>query len=261
MSRRQLKISPMKETMSNYFTIDTDESIERFKAATTDEEKHKIFNDEIRTAFEKLIENLIFVYKFFKFGDIDTLKRECLTDLYNTLPKYDASKSNDPKKETSKSFSYFNMVAKNWFIAKSREAAKRNKNESDLYYDLDHEKIRNDPNFMVSPHEEFLEEKEKWLEFYKAMESWRHELKKKNERQVLEAIIFLMKNSELVTIYNKKAVYLYLRELTGLTTKQIVVNLKKIKGLYAEWYEEYYSNGENSHEGQIRSNRRGDIER
>lgn len=243
--------------MANYFTTDTDESIEHFKSATTDEEKHRIFDQEIRPAFEKLIENLIFVYKFFKVGDVDTLKRECLTDLYNTIEKYDVTKSNDPKKETSKSFSYFNMVAKNWFIAKTREAAKRNRNESDLFYDLDHEAIRNDPNFMVSPYEEAVEEKEKWMEFYKAMDSWRGQLKKKNERQVLEAIIFLLKNSELVTIYNKKAVYLYLRELTGLTTKQIVVNLKKIKALYAEWYEEYYSTGEtNNEEGTDRGDHR-----
>jgi hypothetical protein len=247
--------------MANYFTKDTDASIESFQVAPNDEEKHRIFNDEIRPAFEKLIENLIFVYKFFKYGDIDTLKRECLTDLYNTICKYDASKSNDPKKETSKAFSYFNMVAKNWFINKSKEYAKRSKNESDLFYDLDHESIRQDPNFMVAPHEEQIEEREKWIEFYKAMDVWRGKLKKKNERQVLEAIIFLMKNCEMVTIYNKKAVYLYLRELTGLTTKQIVVNLKKIKALYAEWYDEYYTIGETRYEDEDGSDRRGDSER
>ena len=241
--------------MANYFTVDTDASIEAFQAAETDEEKHRIFNEEIRPALEKLIENLIFVYKFFKFGDIDTLKRECLTDLYNTLGKYDVTKSNDPNKITSKSFSYFNMVAKNWFIAKSREASKKSRNESDLFYDLDHENVKNDPNFMVAPHEDAIEEKEKWLQFYKAMDGWRNQLKKKNERQVLEAIIFLMKNSELVTIYNKKAVYLYLRELTGLTTKQIVVNLKKIKVLYSEWCQKYYETGETSHEVEDRSSR------
>lgn len=233
--------------MSNYFTKDTDRSIERFQVATTDQEKHVIFDQEIRPAFEKLIENLIFVYRFYNLGDVETLKRECLTDLYSTLPKFDSSKSANPDKDTSTSFSYFNMVAKNWFIAKSREASKKSKNESELFYDLDHEAVKNDPNFMVAPHEALVEDKEKWIEFYKAMESWKDDLKKKNERQVLDAIIFLLKNSELVSIYNKKAVYLYLRELTGLNTKQIVVNLKKIRGLYEEWYQEYCS-GETDYE-------------
>ena len=229
--------------MANYFTKDTDLAIERFNAATVDEEKHEIFDLEIRPAFQKLIENLLYVYGYYKLGDPETMKRECLTDLYSTLPKFDRSKSANPGKATSASFSYFNMVAKNWFIARARDNLKKNKNESELFYDLDHEAAKNDPNFMVSPYEAMVEDKERWLEFYKAMESWRDKLKKKNELQVLEAIIFIMKNAEMITIYNKKAVYLYLRELTGLNTKQIVVNLKKIKALYSEWYQTYHSTG------------------
>ena len=227
-----------------YFTLDTDASIERFQDAETDEEKHRIFDEEIRPAFEKLIENLMYVYRFYILGNPETLKRECLTDLYSTIGKYDASKSNDPKKKTSKAFSYFNMVTRNWFIARSRENSKRNRNESELSSDLDHEMIKNDPSMIVSPYEEEIERKELWLEFYKALDFWRGQLKKKNDRQVLEAIIFVMKNVETVAIYNKKAVYIYLRDLTGLNTKQIVASLKKIKGLYNEWYERYLSTGE-----------------
>jgi hypothetical protein len=227
--------------MATYFTRDTDRSIERFQVAETDEEKHRIFNEEIRPALEKLIENLIYVYRFYTLGDVRTLQSECLTDLYNTLPKFDITKSANPAKATSAAFSYFNMVAKNWFIAKARERNKQNKNESELFYDLDHEAVKHDPNFIVNPHEFLVEERERWMEFYKAMDSWRDRLKKKNEIQVLEAIIAIMKNAELVTIYNKKAIYLFLRDLTGLNTKQIVVNLKKIKALYDEWHEEYHS--------------------
>jgi hypothetical protein len=232
--------------MAAYFTRNTDRSIENFQDADESGNKvlaHEIFDKEIRPAFEKLIENLIYVYGFYTLGDVQTLQRECLTDLYSTLPKFDASKSANPNKLTSAAFSYFNMVAKNWFIARARENQKKNKNESELFYDLDHEAAKNDPNFQVSAHETIIEEKERWLEFYKAMDIWRDKLKKKNEKQVLEAIIFIMKNAEMISIYNKKAVYLYLRELTGLNTKQIVVNLKKIKALYAEWHETYHSTG------------------
>lgn len=235
--------------MANYFTKDTDRSIEAFQDAPTDPEKHHIFDKEIRPAFEKLIENLIYVYGFYTLGDPPTLQRECLTDLYNALPKFDASKSSNPNKPTSTSFSYFNMVAKNWFIARARENQKKNKNESELFYDLDHEKVKTDPNFIISPHEALVEEKERWLEFYKAMDSWRGALKKPNEKKLLEVIIFLMKNAEMVDIYNKKAVYLYLRELTGMNTKQIMVNLKKIRSLYEEWYEIYHATGATPDDG------------
>ncbi|MFA5750419.1 MAG: hypothetical protein WC895_04310 [Candidatus Shapirobacteria bacterium] len=223
--------------MAYYFTKETDKSIVKFLATTNTEQKHETFNDEIRPAFEKLIENLIFVYGFFNIDDVETLKKECLTNLYEMIPKYNPEKG-------SKAFSYFNVIAKNWFIQKTREKNKRNKLESELYYDLDHESVKNDPNFMLNPFEALVEEKEKWVVFYKTLESWRGKLTKKTEKQVLEAVIFLMNHPELVTIYNKKAVYLYLRELTGLNTKQVVVNLKKIKCLYDEWHEEFYSTGE-----------------
>lgn len=223
--------------MSQYFTSETDKHIAKFIDSTSNEEKHKIFTEGIRPAFEKLIENLIFVYSFYSIDDVETLKRDCLANLYEMIPKYDPKKGH-------KGFSYFNVVAKNWFIQKTRERNKRNKLESELYYDLDHELAKNDPSFSTTAHQDSIEEREFWLKFYSEMNFWRAKLTKKTEKQVLEAVIFLMKNPDLVTIYNKKAVYLYLRELTGLNTKQVVINLKKIKCLYERWKDEYFTSGE-----------------
>lgn len=228
--------------MAEYFTKDTDEALARFIYCTGTNDKHTIFNDEIRPAFEKLIENQIFVYRFFSIDDITTLKQECLSNMYEMIPKY------DPQRAT-KGFSYFNVVCKNWFIQKAREKSKKNRLESELYLDLDHESVKNDPNFSISPHEDEIEEKERWIKFYETMDSWRDQLTKKTEKQVLEAVIFIMKNPDLVSIYNKKAIYLYLRELTGLNTKQVVVNLKKIKGLYNKWSRNYSENGESDDDG------------
>lgn len=225
--------------MADYFTKDTDIALAKFIKSEDRTEKHAIFSKDIQPAFEKLIENLIYVYSFFKIDDVETLKRECLADLYEMIPRFDPTRG-------TKGFSYFNVVAKNWFIQKTREKNKRHKTESELYYDLDHENVQNDPNLILESHEDVLEDKEMWLQMFEELESWRHMLKKKHERQVLDAIIFLMKNPHLVTIYNKKAVYLYLRELTALSTKQVVVNLKKIKSLYTEWRVTYSETGENT---------------
>lgn len=228
--------------MAQYFTKDTDKAIAEFLSSTEETEKHAVFNDKIRPAFEKLIENLIYVYRFYSIDDVETLKKECLSNLYEMIPKFKVSP--DPKEKGSRGFSYFNVVAKNWFIQKTRERNKKAKLESDLYYDLDHEAVRNDPNFTMTPYEDQVEEKEFFVKFYEEMDFWRDKLTKPAERKVLESVIFLMKNSELVNIYNKKAVYLYLRELTGLNTKQVVVNLKKIKGLYVKFKQQYNSDGE-----------------
>ena len=55
---------------------------------------------------------------------------------------------------------------------------------------------------------------------------------KSNEKAVLDAVRILLHNIDDIEIFNKKAVYLYLRELTGLNTKQVVNNLNKLRERY-----------------------------
>lgn len=97
--------------MGIYFGKDVDEKIIEFNAlaATGDiEKKNQIFTVGIRPAFMRLIESQMYLYKFYKVDDPETLKNECLSTLYEILPKFDATKG-------KKAFSYFNVVVKNWF--------------------------------------------------------------------------------------------------------------------------------------------------
>ena len=77
-----------------------------------------------------------------------------------------------------------------------------------------------------------LEEKEFWMSLMTEIHSWRALKLKPNEESVLEAVITLMENIEKIEIFNKKAVYLYMREITGLNTKQIVSALNKMRERY-----------------------------
>ena len=56
---------------------------------------------------------------------------------------------------------------------------------------------------------------------------------KDNERKVYEAIRIILESVEDIEIFNKKAIYLYLRELTGMNTKQIVCQLNKFRKRYS----------------------------
>ena len=80
-------------------------------------------------------------------------------------------------------------------------------------------------------HEE-REEYEFWQSLWGEIESWDTGNLKENEKKVLEATKILIDNIDNLEIFNKKAVYLYLREITGLNTKQVVTNLKKIREKY-----------------------------
>ena len=55
---------------------------------------------------------------------------------------------------------------------------------------------------------------------------------KENEKKVLMAVRILLDSADQIEIFNKKAIYLYLRELTGLNTKQVVNNLNKLRKRY-----------------------------
>jgi hypothetical protein len=75
-------------------------------------------------------------------------------------------------------------------------------------------------------------EREFWELLWKEMESWDVETMRGNERKVYEAIKILLSNPDDIEIFNKKAIYLYLREITGLNTKQVVNNLNKMRRRY-----------------------------
>jgi len=219
--------------LAQYFTEENDEYIKRYIEATTDEEKHALFNEGIRPAFEKLVENLIYVYKFYTLDDVETLKQDCFANLYEMLPKF------KPERGT-KGFSYFNVIARNWFIQKTRERAKKNNIERNIHVQIDREDIKNNPEMTFSCHEKDVVEREFWVSFFNELDFWRTKLTKPSERAVLEAVIVIMKNSDSVAIYNKKAVYMFLREMTGLNEKQVAMSLKKMRELYVKWKFKYY---------------------
>ncbi len=226
--------------MPLYFGPDVDLKIGEYVRETDIEKKNKIFEEGIRPAMLKLIESQMYLYGFYKIDDPEVLKNEALSNLYEILPKFDPLKG-------KKAFSYFNVVVKHWFIWKIREKNKRlRQQQSD--YGIDHDVVRNDPSLIAASHEDEIMDKEFWISLFRDMDKWRPLLKKKQEIQVLDAIVFLLQNPQLVSIYNKKAVFLYIREMTGLTMKQVNHNMTRLKSLYTTFRERFHS-GDEEEEG------------
>jgi DNA-directed RNA polymerase specialized sigma subunit len=223
--------------MSMYFGPQVDEKIAEYHSEPDIDKRNKIFEEHIRPAMLKLIESQMYLYGFYKIDDPDTLKNECLATLYETLPKFDPSKG-------KKAFSYFNVVVKNWFIWKIRDKNKKLKQQSENFYGIDHDRVKNDPSIVLQSYEDEVIEREFWVELHRDMDKWRGSLKKDQERRVLDAIVFLLQNPHLVSIFNKKAVFLYIKEMTGLTTKQVNLNMNRLKMLYAAFRERFHSGEE-----------------
>ena len=215
-----------KRTKNNYFTKTHEEAIVKYALSSSREEKSKLYISLIQPAFEEMVNKIIFTYKFNTLPNIDSLSDDCKIWLTTILDKYDPHKG-------SKAFSYFSVVTKNWFIHKVKT------NSKNLKRNVSYETIvatgGQDSLGAASDIEEYIEKRiqhEFWRDLLQQIESWNSVNLKPNEKLVLEAVRVLMHNIEDIEIFNKKAIYLYLRELTGLNTKQVVNNLNKIREKY-----------------------------
>ena len=217
------KKSPSKRRKNYYFTSEHEEAIIRYSRTNCLKERTELYVNYIQPAFNEMVDKIVFTYKFTNLPNCDSLRDECKIWLMTILDKYDPNKG-------SKAFSYFSVITKNWFIHKVKRQQKRNKREID--YD----------NISKAYEEEFLstsesyvtirEEDEFWKSFYDELQSWDVSQMKENDLKVYKAINILFESKEDIDIFNKKAIYLYLREITGLNTKQIVNSLKKFRKRY-----------------------------
>jgi len=228
--RPKLKRKRRKRTKRLYFTTEHEEAIIRYVKTEDRGEKQKLYITLIQPAFNELVNKIVYTYKFSTLPNVDLLMEECKAWLVTILDKYDPDKG-------SKAFSYFSVITKNWFIHKVKKNSTMNKREinfDDLSKSLEQKYLSDDVGYI-----KLRENFEFWKNFKEEMESWHGEPLKPNEQKVLKAIDVLFESSEDIEIFNKKAVYLYLRELTGLNTKQVVGSLNKLRARYRNFRDDW----------------------
>lgn len=207
-----------------YFTkVHEDAIVEYCQEATTYRRRCELYEDLIQPAFNEMVDKIVFTYRFTTLPNIEDLREDCKVWLTTILAKYDPNRG-------SKAFSYFSVITKNWFIHQVKKTSKRAKREVDIE-DVGKEvfdTMEDDVN--LAPNQ--IEEKEFWQNFYKELNSWDSSTMIDNELLVYNAIRELFNSADELDILNKKAIYLYLREITGLSTKQIVCQLNKMKKKY-----------------------------
>lgn len=209
---------------TTYFTKVHEQAIIDFNNTTDLDEREYLYSTYIGPVFSEMVDKIVFTYRFTTLPNIDSLRDECKIWLTTVIQKYDPSKG-------SKAFSYFSVITKNWFIAKVKKNSKAKRVEVSIS-DVMMKPILDEKLVVSHGYYAKRAEKEFWQELWTEMESWDTGNLKPNERKVLEAIKILLDNPDSIEIFNKKAIYLYIREITGLNTKQIVNNLNKMRAKY-----------------------------
>tara|TARA_B100002019_G_scaffold229288_3_gene202676 strand:+ start:773 stop:1459 length:687 start_codon:yes stop_codon:yes gene_type:complete len=219
-----------KSSKNKYFTKVHEDAIINYASTDDRSVRTELYIELIGPCFDELVDKIVYTYKFNTLPNIDYLKDDCKLWLITILDKYDPNRK-------SKAFSYFSVITKNWFIHKVKQNSKRLKR--DIQYEDINSHETNDILITHNGYEENREEKEFWLLLFKEIEKWEKLKLKDNEKKVLDAIKILFNSIDEIEIFNKKAIYLYMREITGLNTKQIVNNLNKIRARYRNFKNEW----------------------
>lgn len=219
----------------DYFTLDTQQAIIEYRLETSTYKRNKIFNERIYYAFYKLAENIIHTFKFYytEVDNINELKHEVIAFLLEKLHLYDDNKG--------KAYSYFGTIAKRYLIVYNNNNYKRLKGKATVE-EVDEDKTL--LNGLVLNNENNLEEVEFIDIFVSYIDDNLLELfTKEQEARVGDAILELFKRREHIDIFNKKALFIYIKEITDAPTPIITKVIKVMKGIYKEMLNKYLEEG------------------
>jgi hypothetical protein len=224
-----------KATKKQYFTQDTDDAIKEYLATSNQDKRDSIFAQRIHYPFYKLAENLIHTFKFYytEVDDLEDLKHEVICFLLEKLDYFKPERG-------SKAFSYFSIVGKNYLILYNNNNYQKKKQRADLLAVDEDEGIINQLG-----RDERKQEIKDFIDYFTEYTD-KHMFtifKKPNDRQVCDAINTLFKRRENLEIFNKKALYIYIREMTGADTPIITKVTKKLKSVYKTLHSEYTKKG------------------
>ena len=216
-----------------YFHQGTEDAILRHNKETRPVIRERIYNEHIRQAFEKLAENIIHTFKFYYFDvPSEDVKHEVVSFLYMNMHKFQEGKG--------KAFSYFSIVAKNYLILHNNNNYKRMKQH-------DGAEVTDRKRDPISE-ERSRDARKMKIEYVDVLaDYWRNNLtavfKRKKDLDVANAVVELMDMKENIDNFNKKALYILIREMTGSNTQHITRVINVMKKHHFKLQENYLSTG------------------
>jgi DNA-directed RNA polymerase specialized sigma24 family protein len=222
--------------LRQYFSQRTQDAIIKYQTLLQDPtkvaEKNAVYTTEIAPAFEKLVENLINIHKFTSLYDsYEDLKSDCTNFLFETIPKW------QPDRGTM-AFSYFNVVAKNCLINRVKQKNQRLRRnvsiDNETLMSQNELRIIEEHNTIPSQ-DAVVESRSATREMIAVFYSIRECVHTENELVCINSIITLFENIDGLDIFAKSAVLLYIRELSGLSPKQLTTAMQGIKKHYKKF--------------------------
>lgn len=217
-----------------YFTQDTEDAIVLFNKTEDLDKREEIYNTKIKYPFEKLVENVFNTFKFSYF-DVSPLdvQKETLSHLVANITKFDQSKG--------KAYSYFSIVAKHYLIYHNNNNYKR----FNQHVDISEENEDNTVRLQTSDNRQKKAENKEFITMM--INYWDNNIQKiftkPRDLNIARAVVELFRNSDMIDAFNKKALYLYIREISNCRTQQITKIISKMKQYQEAITKSYVENG------------------
>ena len=223
-----------KKKSKMYFGTPVQEAIIRYNNSSNPVIKNRIYREHIHAAFVKMAENLIHTFKFYYFDvPLEQVKHEVVSFMVIQIPKYNAEKG--------RAFSYFSIVGKNYLILNNNNNYKKMKIHDDV--------SRLDYKRNVFGETEQAEVNDFNVDFVQQMlDYWENNITNIFRRQkdilVADAVLELFRRRKNIENFNKKALYIMIREMTSSNTQHITRVINQMKKYYFSMLEEFTKTGD-----------------
>jgi len=239
----------METKNKNYFTHDTELAIIRYTLSEDQAERNKIYREEIHYALFKLTQNLIHTFKFYytEETNLEDLQHEVITFILTKLNKFNPANG-------AKAYSYFGTIAKRYLIASNQKNYKKrmellsldnlNSEQEDgeyVYGDVLDANGEQADSVVIHPVDEISEFLELFVEY--CTENIYELFPKDDDAKIADAILDLFRKREKISIFNKKALYIYIREQIDIKTPRITKVANDLGEIYKQQYAFYLENG------------------
>jgi len=232
-----------KKGKNYYFHQGTEKAIIRYNNSDSPSLRNKIYNEHIRAAFDKLAENIIHTFKFYYFDvSSEEVKHEVVSFLVMNMHKF--------KEGKGKAFSYFSIVAKNYLILNNNKNYKMGKIHSEMKV-LDYKRNLTGENSIRDSSERsvlFVDELQRFWDT-----NLTNIFRRDKDIRVADAVLHIFRIKENIENFNKKALYILIREMTGSNTQHItrIINVMKKYNKRLQYEFDRYGTVDVSHTGSI----------
>lgn len=225
-----------KSNNSNYyFTQETEDAIILFNASSDPVFRSRLFSKQLYYPFYKMIENIIHTFKFYYMDveSVEDLKHEVMAVIVEEkLGGFNPENG-------AKAFSYFQTIIKRWLIQYNNSNYKKLKqvgsfDEIHDSYESNIEDINTKRIPIAIMVDTFVEN---------CYGNFEELFTKEQDREVADAVLTLFRTRNDVEIFKKKALYIYIREMTECETPTLTRVINKLRDEFISTQKSYIDKG------------------